>query len=203
MSGSYPTTPAFRSVAFRSEHTALVDVAQSGKRTARDFGGHRWRFGVDHPRLTADNFWPLYAFLLRQRGRFESFQIVLPDKATPRGVAGGGGIGTPLVNGAAQSGRSLATDGWTANVTAMLKAGDVFKLVSHSKVYVLTADASTNGTGQTTLTFEPALRQSPADNEALTIYSVPFTVMLSDEQLSYETTPPAFYALAFEVEEAL
>lgn len=202
MSGSYPTTPAFRSVAFRSEHTALVDVSQSGKRTARDFGGHRWLFGVDHVRLTADTFWPLYAFLLKQRGRFESFQIVLPDKATPRGLASGGG-GTPVVFLSGQTGRSLTTNGWTANVTNMLKAGDVFKLAGHSKVYMLTADASSNGTGVMTLNFEPALRQSPADNEALTIHSVPFTVMLSDPELSYETTPPAFYALAFEVEEAL
>jgi len=202
MSGSYPTTPAFRSVAFRSEHTALVDVSQSGKRTARDFGGHRWRFGVDHLRLTADNFWPLYAFLLKQRGRFESFQIVLPDKATPRGAASSGGV-APLVNGASQTARTLNIDGLPLNIAALLKAGDLFKLAGHSKVYQLTADASSGALGAAVLTFEPALRQSPADNEALTIYSVPFTVMLSDPELSYETTPPAFYALAFEVEEAL
>ena len=85
----------------------------------------------------------------------------------------------------------------------MLKAGDIFKLAGHSKVYMLTADAHSYSLGQTILEFEPALRQSPADNEALIIYSVPFTVMLSDPELSYETTPPAFYALAFEVEEAL
>lgn len=203
MSGSYPLITGFRSVAFRSLHTSLVEKAQSGKRQARDFGGHQWLFGVEHLRLTAANFWPLYTFLTAQRGQYESFQIVLPDKATPRGAASAGGIGTPLVNGAAQTGRSLNVDGFTPNINGMLKAGDIFKLAGHSKVYMLTADASTASLGQTTLFFEPALRQSPADNEAITIYDVPFTVMLTQGEISYELSSPAFYALAFEVEEAL
>lgn len=108
--------------------------------------------------------------------------------------------GTPLVNGAAQvstyasvkttNTQSLITDGWTAAVAARVAAGDVFTIAGvfdvnpvtkatlpHLKQFVATAAASSDGTGNATLTISPAIITSgafqnasaaPADNAALT-----------------------------------
>lgn len=111
--------------------------------------------------------------------------------------------GTPLVNGASQnvsypsgSGaytQSLVTDGWSASVTGVLKAGDVFTLAGVHAVnpvtkqstgqlqeFVVTADADSNASGQATFTISPCIITSgpyqtvdaaPADNAALTVKS--------------------------------
>jgi hypothetical protein len=98
--------------------------------------------------------------------------------------------GTPLVNGAGQTGASLATDGWTAS-TAALKAGDVFTIAGVFRVhpetkqstgilqqFVATADGSANGAGALTIAIAPAMvvsgagqnvSNAPTDNAAITV----------------------------------
>ena len=112
--------------------------------------------------------------------------------------------GTPLVNGANQglinSGStdnpyaattSLVTDGWTASAAARLKKGDVFTIAGVNAVnlvtkqdlgvlqtFVVTADVSSDGSGNLTAVISPAIiaggayqnvSARPADNAALTI----------------------------------
>ncbi|MCD1644155.1 P22 phage major capsid protein family protein [Aurantimonas coralicida] len=100
--------------------------------------------------------------------------------------------GTPLVNGASQTGASLATDGWTNSTTGVLKEGDVFTIAGVFRVhpetkvstgalqqFVVTADADSGATtGPATLSISPSIvvtgaRQnvtaSPADNAAITV----------------------------------
>lgn len=113
--------------------------------------------------------------------------------------------GTPLVNGASQgtinsgatdnpyaSTTSLATDGWTASVTGVLKAGDVITIAGVTAVnpetkqstgslrqFVVTADVDSGATtGPATLVISPAIIAGgayqnvtalPADNAAITV----------------------------------
>ena len=98
--------------------------------------------------------------------------------------------GTPLTNGAGQTGASLITDGWTAS-TAALKKGDVFTITGVFRVhpetkastgvlqqFVATADATADGSGNLTIPISPSVvtsgatqnvSGSPADNIAITV----------------------------------
>ena len=75
--------------------------------------------------------------------------------------------GTVLINGGSQTGTSLIVDG----LTAAPQAGDVFKIAGVDLVYTITADASVSS-GGATLSINPALDSSPADNAAITFLSV-------------------------------
>ena len=74
--------------------------------------------------------------------------------------------GTVLVNGASQTGTSLAMDA----LTAAPQAGDVFKVAGIDLVYTVTADATVSS-GGSTVSINPALASSPADNAAITFLS--------------------------------
>jgi len=108
--------------------------------------------------------------------------------------------GTPVVNGASQNvtyataggawTQSLITDGWT-NSTAVIKAGDVITIAGVNSVnrrtrtttgdlqtFVCTADGTSDGSGNLTLTISPPIITSgsyqtcdaaPADNAAITV----------------------------------
>lgn len=82
--------------------------------------------------------------------------------------------GTPLTNGADQSGSSVITDGWTAS-TAALKKGDVFTIAGVFRVhpetkvstgvlqqFVATADGTADGTGNLTISISPSIVASGA-----------------------------------------
>lgn len=112
--------------------------------------------------------------------------------------------GTPLVNGANQgtinsgatdnpyaSTTSLVTDGWSASAAARLKQGDVITLagvyavnpvtkqaLSNLQDFVVTADVSSDGSGNATVIISPAIiaggayqnvTARPADNAAITV----------------------------------
>lgn len=98
--------------------------------------------------------------------------------------------GTPLVNGASQTGASLITDGWTAAAAPRVRKGDVFTIAAvysvnpqskqstgHLQQFVATADVSSDATGNATLSISPPITvtgpyqtvtASPADGAALT-----------------------------------
>ena len=114
--------------------------------------------------------------------------------------------GTPLVNGASQNvtyaaskntnTQSLVTDGWSAS-SAVLKEGDVITIagvfavnpvpgegatgktvLDYLQQFVVTADATSDGTGNASITISPAIITSgpyqtvdavPADNAAVTV----------------------------------
>ena len=75
--------------------------------------------------------------------------------------------GTVLVNGASQSGATLAVDA----LTAAPKVGDVFKIAGVDKVYTVTTSATVSS-GGSTLAINPNLASSPADNAAVTFISL-------------------------------
>ena len=71
--------------------------------------------------------------------------------------------GTVLVNGGSQTGSSLIVDG----LTAAPQAGDTFTISGVAKVYTVTANATVTS-GGATLSINPALASSPANNAAIT-----------------------------------
>jgi hypothetical protein len=99
--------------------------------------------------------------------------------------------GTPLVNGANQSGASIVTDAWTAAAALRVKVGDVITFTGVNGVnpqnrqstgvlaqFVVTADCYSDGSGNLTLQLDPPLVASgayqnvtnlPADNTPIQI----------------------------------
>lgn len=185
MSGIFPTT-AFNAVEFINEDPTLISQSQSGRTFARKLRGQRWKFTVRFPKISESDFRPIAAFIDAQRGGYESFTIVLPVISTSTGVGGG----APLVNGIGQTGSALIIDGCPLNTSGWRKAGDVFKIAGHTKIYRLTADADTDIAGGVTLSFIPPLIEIPGDNEALTFQSVPFTVRLNGSIQTYSLSIP-------------
>jgi len=150
------------------------------------------------PPMTRAQFAPIHAFVLKQRGQYESFQVVPP--VVNAGL--GSPAGTPLVNGADQTGRSVVTDGWN-NAIVIFKAGDYLKFANHDKVYTVTADVTSSGAGAATIAIEPALITSPATDSAITYTSVPFTVALTTRVQEFSTGTSGLFEFEIDLEEVL
>jgi len=87
-------------------------------------------------------------------------------------AAHGAGGGTPLVDGGSQAGTSLDTDGWTNDVTGVVKAGDCFTIAGVDVLFRATADANSGSTtGPATISIEPPLISGspPVDGSALRV----------------------------------
>ena len=93
-----------------------------------------------------------------------------PIGATPRGSASSA-PGTPVVNGASQTGDTLSIDGLPASATGYLKAGDYIQLGSGTgaQLYKVLDDVDSNASGEADLTIWPDLRSSPADDATVVV----------------------------------
>ena len=199
MSGAWPTSPGWKAQTLASFAPTLVSKSINGYRHSRQVAGQVWRLTAAYPPMFRAQFAPVTAFAAAQRGQFETFTVVPPEISVPQGNIVGS---TPLVNGASQTGRLLITDGW-ANDTLVMKAGDLFKVATNDKVYMVTADGTSDGSGNLTLAIEPALVASPGNNDALTVTAVPFTMsMLSDIQ-EFRHSAGGFFTFEVDFEEVL
>jgi hypothetical protein len=80
----------------------------------------------------------------------------------------------------------------TLHRAGWLRAGDYFSV--NGELKRLTEDASTNGSGEATLTFEPFLRNSPVDNAVVTVTNPTCNMVLADDsQLSWQSDANRIY----------
>ena len=193
MSGTYPTSPKFNNMSIKSFAPSRVSTAHSQKRQVRFTATHRWIIEGIYPPMTRAEFAPIFAFANKQLGQSGTFQFVLPVDSEALGAGGG----TPLVNGASQTGSDVITDGWP-NSTVILKAGDYIKFANHAKIYQVTADVTSDGSGNATIGIFPSLMESPAENSAVSYDDLEFTVSFSGDLQETQISQDGYSS--FEVE---
>lgn len=156
----------------------------SGAVQTVEIPGARWKASFSMDNLTEADSALLQAFMVKLRGQAGRFTLHNFARPYPRGTLSG----TPLVMGASQTGNTLAVDGCTVGAT--LLAGDFIGVNDELKMVV--ADATANGSGEMSLTIEPPLRSSPADNAALTLARPVATFMLAGDESKWSTQPGLF-----------
>lgn len=197
-----PTTPGATSVRITQKSTVAVTRSPYTYAQQVQAGqGKCWQLEVQFPPKPASIMEPLLAALVSLNGMEGTFLFGDPARTTPLGTA----TGTPLVNGGSQTGYDLATDGWTINVTNILKAGDWVQLGSGSttRLYKNITDVNSNGSGQATLTLWPSLRSSPADNAALTVTSTKGIWRLMTDGIDWDIDRASLYGLNISAIEAI
>lgn len=162
-------------VTFQSPLTSSVQTVE--------FPGARWTASFSLEYLTDDDAAILQAFLVRLRGQAGRFYLHNFARPRPRGA----GTEGALVNGSGQSGTNLNTDGWQPSTT-VLKAGDYVGINGELKMVV--SDVVTNSVGAASITFEPPLRSSPADNSSITVNKPTATFMLTEDSARWITQAP-------------
>lgn len=91
-------------------------------------------------------------------------------------------LGTPVVDGAGQSGAALATRGWTP-CTEAARAGDYFSYDTSAgrTLHMVVANVTADRNGRAVLPVEPPLRTAPADAAPLEIANPTCIMRLKDD----------------------
>ena len=148
--------------------------------------GARWFVTLEWPPLTEAQSRQIESLRAQLRGRAN--RLLLWHLARPA-LRGAGG-GTPVVNGASQTGSSLNVSGLPNSLTNWALAGDMVGIGGELKM--LTANASSNGSGQATLTFEPPLRASPGNGSAIVVSQPTARFMLGGDDAEWLHEPGRF-----------
>jgi hypothetical protein len=203
MSGAFPiSTSKFQTLGIKSVQNTIVSKSLSGKKLARQVDNQRFSFTASI--ITAkrsDVYGELMAFIMKQRSSKENFTIIPPELEDARGNVSG----TVLVNGVHAVGdTTIDIDG----MTGTLKAGDFVSFASHTKVYMVVADATADGSNEATITIEPPLITALTNDSVVTYDNVPFTVHLINDIQEFGTVGAdkdgnLLYQFELDVEETL
>ena len=191
---TYPSTPKANSMSWRLIMPSQTNASEwTGRRQTIASGRGWWECQIVLPPIvgtTNVNVWR--SFIAKARGRANDFQIPVDPTAQSASAS------TPLVNGASQTGRTLATDGWPVSTTVLV-AGQFVTI--NNQLLQLTENVTSNGSGVATLTFEPPIRVSPADNAAIE-YNNPYCLMYFVEEPTLSVENGYVYSLSLNLRES-
>lgn len=205
MSGTFPTEN-FAALDWASNVTVRQTESLNGKTQRSHTGGQYWSFTLQSPPLDRSDFMSIYAFIVKQKGAFDSFTIQPPVISNTSGTISGN-ISTKnnSPNPAAVGDTTIVVnntdDGSPA--TGSLKAGDIIKFANHDKVYMLVSDATLDGSSDVTLNIFPGLVETVANGQAVTYNDVPVKVHFVENKHSYSVGPDLLYSYEIEVREVI
>lgn len=202
---SAPTNKAPAAIRLIARNVVGVSVSPfTFKQQVYQYSGQRWEVDIQLPRMKREDAEQWVAFLMKLYGQTGTFLIGDPLGATPRGSASTA-AGTPVVNGASQTGGTLSIDGLPTSETGYLLAGDYIQLGSGStsQLYKVLNDVDTNGSGEADIDIWPNLRSSPADDAAVTVSNCKGHFRLASNETSWDIDYIATYGISFGGTEAL
>jgi hypothetical protein len=191
-----PSAPA--TVEFTAMDTVAVSISPfTGQQQVQDWQASWLEASVSMPALRHAQAQEWIAFLMSLRGQAKVFQLGDPLALSPRGS----GLGTPLVDGAGQTGYLLSTKGWIANAVSVLLPGDWIQI--GYRIYRTLAIATADSAGKLVLSIWPQLRESPADGDIITLNNTKGLWRLAANARKWSVSGSRTYGMQFDIREAL
>jgi hypothetical protein len=164
--------------------------------------GTRWIAELRFVNLAEAEWRVLGAFLADLGGKAGRFTWSPIARFPRRGTAS---PGTPRVNGGAQTGKTLVTDGWGGAGTAFA-VGDFLAYTDpagRATLHRVTADASVSS-GAATISIAPPIRRSPADNALIDLAAPSCVWKLSRDDVMEDHEPgERGFSVTIPIEEAI
>ena len=223
MAGSLPTVPGFRSAIVGCKQSVQQVVSGTGKVQTRVVGAHLTTISLQYPPMKRAEFAPIDSFIMSQRGRDESFTLVMPDKAAPLGAVSGSPV---LYADVAAGADTIVLDELVPGTADVFVASDIINFGGYSKVHKVAFSAASpdsprlleDGTprlledgsernmeehGTVTLTISPPLYKALTKGDAVNYSNVAYTMKYKTDSQEVKITAPRFYAKQIELEEYL
>ena len=183
--GNWPTAIGFRTVNFKALSSTKQTTSQSGRRIRISTSATRFTATIQYPRMALADWKPIQAAATRLQGPLNSFDVVLPSIS--ENSSGVTGI-VATVDGTNSAGSATVNISTNKNSQTIMKAGDVIRFPSHNKVYMLTQDATTDGSGDVSVEITPNLIEAVDDDgsSTVTVDDVPFRMTLSGDIQEYK-----------------
>lgn len=195
-----PSSPRFRSSTFRLvSPTQIFRSPLSGATQTYSLTGDRWEASFELPPMLRPQAAAWQAFLAKLGGRAGRFYGYDPDARVPRGTI----AGTPKVAGAGQTGNALDIDGVTAGRTLLTGDYIAYDTSVGRSLHMVTADVTSNGSGEMEVAIAPAIRVSPADNADIITSEASCVMMLASDDIDWRADAMSVYGISFAAVEAV
>lgn len=201
---SLPASPGFVQSSFSLKRAVAVATSPfTGQSQSYEYPMAIWTAQVSLPPMKRATAAEWQAFLLKLHGRRGTFLLGDPDAKLPRGAISLSA--TPTLNAAATAGDYTVDIAGVGNSIVAFKAGDYIQLgsSSSSRLYMIVADATSNGSGVVTVTIEPSIRVTVSSGAAVVFQSPACSMRLDANDIGWDADNVSKYGISFSCTEAI
>ena len=198
--GNFPTSTGFTTANFKTTNLTKRTETASGRIIRGTNATTLFQCTLQFPSVTLAEWKPVQAFISRCQGSLNEFDVVLPTISTSTTDYPSATISVASPTSAGVTAVGISTN--VISATA-LKAGDVVRFAGHTKVYMVTTDINTDGTGAATLNIQPALTTDVSSGASVTFNNVPFRVILSNDVQEFDYRTDGLVDYELDVQEVL
>lgn len=205
---SYPLTMPVSTgiVASRFALRRAVAVAQSpftGQQQSYEWSMALWTAEIKLPPMKREYASEWLSFFMKLHGRRGTFLLGDPDAKNPRGAISL--AATPTLNASVAIGDYDVSIAGVGNSIGAFKAGDYIQIGSSAtaKLYMITADATSNGSGVVSVSVEPTIKATASSGAAVTFISPKGVFRMDANELGWDADHVSKYGIAFSATEAL
>lgn len=141
--------------------TQVNNSGEYNRYSSKRVNKHRWGWDLHLALNSYSAGMELYAFLVSLGGTGGAFLLPNPLPQIGSGSVVGNATTRALI---AKGDTSAPVDSLNNSQTGVFKIGDFVRFNNHSKVYMVTSQLNSNGTGQGTFSFYPPSFESIPDN---------------------------------------
>ena len=199
---SMPSNIGFKSSRFSlSRKTSISQSPFTGAQQVYAHSQALWTASYTLPPMKREKASEWLSFFMKLKGREGTFLAYDPDAKAPLGKI----TGAVTLDGAISIGDSSIDVSTTNNSKVdAFKAGDYIQIGSgaDSRLYMITDDADTDSSGDTTLNIQPSIKKSATSGSSV-IYNDPKCVFRLDiDDIGWDTNHCSVYGLTFSCTEA-
>jgi len=194
-----PVSPAPSSVNVSTVAQNVTTFALNGRRQVKSQGSQYFKFDIEYPNMKQSDMLPIMAFLTAVKGQFDAFTVILPTVSDNQAGYTGG---NPTVSTSGAIGDTTIAYSGADSSTLLLKAGDFINFDGHGKSYMVTADHTSDGSGQGTISFTPGLITAVTSGDEINLTNIQFSVILDDDTTEFQFGLASIARLQFTVREA-
>lgn len=202
---SFPDLTNIQSIQLTARNaTAVTSSPFTYKQQVLKYSASRWEANITLPPMKRADSETWITFLMKLNGQYGTFLLGDPLGQTARGSASTQ-AGTPLVNGANQTGSSISVDGLPLSVTGYLLEGDYIQLGSGAtaKLHKVMTQVNSDASGTAIIDIWPDIRTSPADNDPIVVANAQGIFRLLNPEVSFSIDMASIYGINFSAVEAL
>lgn len=210
--------PGFLAVKLSSQFSTLTDRTNGGKLLARAASYQKWTIDISYNPMTVEEFRPVYAFIMQQKGGLFPFFVDLPQYSTPSDSSWSSFLNSNSMQVSSQtvSGSTsmiINNASYSPSTHGAPKPGEIFTISDPNatnayKTYMITRVENTSvyetavSSGDIRLHFSPPLEKTISTSATINFKNAKFRVIASDLH-EYQLGTNGLYSFSLKLEEAL
>ena len=191
----FPTHILPNKIQVTVDQPTLVSTTNSLTSQRRSLGAHRIELEYTFPAMEAENLMPFVAFFNAMQGQTKAFKLNAP-KQLINDAEHITDTDTHTVTTSYSAGtREVVVDNFDADLDIAIRGGNLIQFSNHDKIYVVSANGGSDGSGDCRIRFEPALLESITSSETLNTFSeeIPIHVIFASDKFTFDVDSALHY----------